>query len=100
NMARKRKLLQTVITLLAKLSLVWIHRLMFLNQDDLDEFVTRGIISPKKAALSGAIGVDLKAWPPYPLPAAPMTFILIARLLRDKGIAEYVEAARLVRATH
>ena len=42
-------------------------------------------------------GVDLKHFMRSQLPSGPPVFLLIARLLRDKGIVEYVEAARLVR---
>jgi glycosyltransferase involved in cell wall biosynthesis len=45
-------------------------------------------------------GVDLAQFSPAPLPPAPVTFIMIGRLLRDKGVGEYVEAARRVRRLH
>jgi glycosyltransferase involved in cell wall biosynthesis len=45
----------------------------------------------------GGSGVDLARFASAPLPPGPPTFLLIARLLRDKGVVEYVEAARRVR---
>ena len=44
-------------------------------------------------------GVDLERFSPAPLLDGPPSFLLIARLLRDKGLAEFVAAARIVRAT-
>jgi len=44
--------------------------------------------------------VDLDHYHLAPPVAAPVTFVLIARLLREKGIGEFVAAARLVRAAH
>src|SRR3546814_16350559 len=45
-------------------------------------------------------GVDLTAWPLMGLPAPPVTFALAARLLGEKGVREYVAAARQVKAKH
>ncbi len=44
--------------------------------------------------LLGGIGVDLDEWKPAPPVTKPVTFLLAARLLREKGIAEYAKAAR------
>lgn len=96
----KRKILQRVIATLARISARYSDRIMFQNPDDMAEFITRGIVAPEKAVLVGGTGVDLDSWPVTSLPPGPMTFVLAARLLRDKGIVEYAEAARLVRQTH
>jgi glycosyltransferase involved in cell wall biosynthesis len=45
-------------------------------------------------------GVDLDFFGVKPLPKAPSIFLLVARLLRDKGIAEYVDAARLLKGKY
>ena len=45
-------------------------------------------------------GVDCERFAPAPLPEGPTQFLLIARLLGDKGIREYVKAARAVKQTH
>jgi glycosyltransferase involved in cell wall biosynthesis len=45
-------------------------------------------------------GVDLAHYAASPVPPGPPVFLFLGRLLRDKGIAEYVAAARLVRARH
>ncbi len=79
----------------------------FLNIEDHRAFVEGGLVAIGKTRLLPGEGVDLthfaKApWPPSDLPAnaapQPMRFLLIARLLRDKGVLEYVEAARALRA--
>jgi len=95
-----RSALQHAMSALAKFSFRRIDRLMFQNIDDLTEFVTRGIVVRDKAELIGATGVDLDEWPLTSLPEGPITFILAARLLRDKGVGEYAEAARQIKATH
>jgi lipopolysaccharide/colanic/teichoic acid biosynthesis glycosyltransferase len=50
--------------------------------------------------LLGGIGVPLEEWPPAPPHLEPLTFTLIARLLREKGVREFAEAARRVKARH
>ncbi|WBX84776.1 glycosyltransferase family 4 protein [Sphingosinicella microcystinivorans] len=97
---RQRRLLQGIISTLARFAMVRLDRLMFLNPDDLQEFVTRKLITRDKAALVGAIGVDLNEWSIMPLPRGPVTFILVARLLRDKGVVDYIDAARILRTSH
>ncbi len=72
----------------------------FLNRDDLATFERERLLAhPARARLLHGEGVDLEQFAPVPLPAgdAPV-FILIGRLLWDKGVREYVEAARIVRA--
>ncbi|KVT59163.1 glycosyl transferase [Burkholderia ubonensis] len=74
----------------------------FLNRDDLATFSDERLLAhPERARLLHGEGVDLEQFAPAPLPAgdAPV-FILIGRLLWDKGVREYVEAARVVRAQH
>ena len=50
-----------------------------------------------KIVMVAGSGVDLDHYTRSKLPIGPPVFLLIARLLRDKGIVEYVEAARIVR---
>ncbi|WP_126285312.1 glycosyltransferase family 4 protein [Burkholderia stagnalis] len=74
----------------------------FLNRDDLATFTDERLLAhPGRARLLHGEGVDLEQFAPVPLPAgdAPV-FILIGRLLWDKGVREYVDAARAVRAQH
>ena len=74
----------------------------FLNRDDLATFTDERLLAhPDRARLLHGEGVDLDQFAPVPLPAgdAPV-FILIGRLLWDKGVREYVEAARVVRARY
>lgn len=71
----------------------------FQNPDDRADFQRMGLIPPDVLirVVAGS-GIDLNHFPIQPLPPGPVRFLLIARLLADKGIREYVAAARLVRA--
>lgn len=74
----------------------------FQNADDCELFVARGLVTKAQAQQLPGSGIDLDrfAVAPYPDQAAGPLFLMIARLLRDKGVLEYVEAARLVKARH
>jgi glycosyltransferase involved in cell wall biosynthesis len=72
----------------------------FQNAEDRDLFVERRIVSAGRAKLLPGSGIDTERFRPAPARAAgarPFVFLLVARLLRDKGVGEYVEAARQVR---
>lgn len=70
------------------------------NPDDTDELVARGMVARDKVVQVNGTGVDLDAWPLVDLPGPPVTFALAARLLAEKGVREYVAAARRVKAKH
>jgi glycosyltransferase involved in cell wall biosynthesis len=76
------------------------HKVFFLNPDDLEEFTRMGLVGKGKAVLLGGIGVPLQEWPPAPPYRNPFTFTLIARLLREKGVREFAEAARRVKSKY
>ena len=74
------------------------HKVFFQNPDDEALFCSLGILrSVTPSCVVNGSGVDVAQYAVAPLPTAPH-FLLIARLLGDKGVREYVEAARLVRA--
>ncbi|SIO67868.1 glycosyltransferase family 4 protein [Paraburkholderia phenazinium] len=74
----------------------------FLNRDDQAAFVDQKLlVHPERARLLHGEGVDLEQFAFTPLPDKPhFDFVLIGRLLWDKGVGEYVEAARRLRARY
>lgn len=72
----------------------------FQNADDRDFFIERKLVRTTQAELIPGSGIDLEHFGVLPLPSqkAPLIFLMIARLLRDKGIAEFVDAAVRVKA--
>jgi glycosyltransferase involved in cell wall biosynthesis len=79
------------------------HKVFFQNNDDRELFIRYGLIRPERTGLVPGSGVDLARFRPQPSPEktanAPFTFLMVARVLYEKGIVEYFEAARQVRAT-
>lgn len=94
--ALRRVLLRRAVSLLYRAGLAGVERAFFLNRDDLELFLASGMVDARAAQLTGAIGVDLEHFAPAPLPARAV-FLLAARLLADKGVREFVAAARRLR---
>ncbi len=73
----------------------------FQNEDDRDAFLLRGYVESSRTALVPGSGVDTEKFSPMPAePSCKFKFLFISRLIRDKGIMEYVEAARILKAKH
>lgn len=96
------KLLQTVTEQLYRRSFAALPVVFFQNEDDRDLFLDRRLVRADQARLLPGSGIDLQrfATTPMPAPEEPPVFLMIARLLRDKGVLEFVEAARRVKARH
>ena len=94
----KAKLLHHLARGLYKLSLSQVERVFMQNPDDASDFVRMGIVGRDKIREVNGTGVDLAAWPALPVASKPTTFLLAARLLAEKGIVEYAEAARIVKS--
>lgn len=77
----------------------WVNRrarhLFFQNEEDLAVFRDAGLLGDTPMTLLPGSGVDLDHFAFQPLPAdGPVTFVMIARLLGDKGVREYAGACR------
>lgn len=75
-------------------------RVVFPNQDDLNLFVEHKFIRPGQAQIVAGSGINIDHFAPQSsAPANPgqFTFLYIGRLLRDKGVMEFVEAAALLK---
>jgi glycosyltransferase involved in cell wall biosynthesis len=96
----KRSLARFVAVALLRAALRRAHQVIFLNPDDRDEFVARKIVRREQVLLLGGIGVDLDFFSPASLPDGPPSFLMIGRLLREKGVCEYIEAARLLKTRY
>lgn len=74
-------------------------KVFFQNPDDRALFVGKRLIAAETADLLPGSGIDLRRFTPEPFSRNPkFTFLLISRLITDKGIMEYVEAVRRLKA--
>jgi glycosyltransferase involved in cell wall biosynthesis len=70
---------------------------VFQTHDDLCRFVALGLVKPDRARVIRGSGVDIRAFTPTPEPDGPPIVLLASRLLWDKGVSEFVDAARRLR---
>jgi glycosyltransferase involved in cell wall biosynthesis len=90
--------LRAFVTLLYRIGLSRAAVVFFQNPDDRALFIERKMVRADQARLLPGSGVDLDRFAPMPQPSGPVTFLLIARLLGDKGVREFAAAARMLRA--
>ncbi|QDL39136.1 glycosyltransferase family 4 protein [Rhodoferax sediminis] len=97
----RRSALRLIVQRLYALALGRTHKVFFQNPDDESLFRSAGILLPgiPSCVVNGS-GVDVAQYAVAPLAEHGVHFLLIARLLGDKGVREYAEAARRVRNRH
>lgn len=96
----KRRILRRVVIVLYRLALRFAQRVFMLNRDDRQLFLETGMVTADKVVLLNGIGINLTRFSPRPLADRPACFIMVARLLREKGVYDYFEAARIVKKIH
>lgn len=101
----KPSLVQRIAIALYRLALSGRTTVVFQNPDDRGLMVAMGIVDGDRTRLVNGSGVPLTEFAVHPLPTlgadgSAIHFLLIARLIQDKGIREYIAAARLLRQRH
>lgn len=94
---KKTKLIKSVQVLLYKLALPQLDKIIFLNPDDPKDLLDKYSIRVKQVEVLGGIGLNLKDYPYSSAYPSQPTFIFVARLLAEKGIHDYVAAAKIVK---
>jgi glycosyltransferase involved in cell wall biosynthesis len=87
-----RRLTRWIASTLYALAFRLSSRVIFHNPDDRDLLVRRRVCPADRAAVVAGSGVDVDAFAPEDRPTDP-TFVFVGRLLADKGVREYLEAA-------
>lgn len=78
-----------------------VHKVFFQNPDDEAMFRTQGLLSKfSSSVVVNGSGIDVGMYVPAALPEGPVCFVMIGRLLGDKGVREYAAAAQRVKALH
>jgi glycosyltransferase involved in cell wall biosynthesis len=100
NATIKQRLVRALATLLYRAATNKNRVVVFQNPDDLKDFVEAGCLAdPSKARMVNGSGVDCFHYARKPLPDEPV-FLMISRLLGNKGVREYAAAALTVKVTH
>jgi glycosyltransferase involved in cell wall biosynthesis len=93
----KHLVLQKILGLQYCVALRLNCRVFFQNPDDMSHFVIRGCVKADKATLTNGSGVDLEEFRPSSDKSETPVFLMSARLIWEKGVGEYVAAARSVK---
>ena len=102
----KRSIFQKLVHGLYAQALKYAHKVFFQNPDDLKLFEDMHLLEANKpAVVVNGSGVNVQDFEVMPLPineqgGVKASFLLIARLLGDKGIREYMAAARSIKAQY
>lgn len=92
----KEKAVNLIAKTLYKIAFSVNKNVIFQNQDDIDEFVSYKLLKKEKCRIVDGSGVDLEKFKGKPLPEKPV-FLMIGRLLREKGLVEFLEAAKIIK---
>jgi glycosyltransferase involved in cell wall biosynthesis len=89
----KNNLVSAIAILLYKVSFRFASKVFFQNPDDLKLFIEKKLVSTKAVDLLPGSGIDLKRFQPIEFRRnEKFTFLLISRLITDKGVLEYIDA--------
>lgn len=95
----KKDLVSFFAVLLYKWTFRFPKKVFFQNPDDKELFVLQGLVPAETADLIAGSGIDLEKFKPLEFKRnKDFTFLLISRLITDKGILEYVEAVKKLKA--
>lgn len=92
----KWKLVRALVCHLYRKAFQSVKKVIFFNDDDITEFCKRKLVKPMQCEKICGVGVDLEKFIYQPI-QNQKSFLMIARMIKSKGLFEYCEAARLVR---
>ena len=95
----KKGLVSSVAKMLYKIAFQYPKKVFFQNEDDYDLFLKEGLVRKEIADNVPGSGINLQNFIPQPkYRTGKFTFLVISRLIYDKGIMEYIEAINMLRA--
>lgn len=95
----KNKLVKFAMSALYKQAFKLSKKIFFQNNDDKQTMINQGLITEDKIVMIHGSGVNVEKFTPTQLPNIP-TFLYIGRLIRDKGVGEYLEACQIIKAEY
>ena len=98
GLSSKTKLIKAIQVFLYKLALPKLDQLILLNHDDKTDLLINNDIEVKETYILGGIGLDLNQYKYSPVTKdLPIQFLFIGRLLKEKGIHDFIAAAQIVK---
>lgn len=95
----KNKIVKSIMKFQYKIACKCSEKVFFQNNDDRREFIQNGLIKIEKTRIINGSGVNLDKFKPTPLPKEPV-FLFIGRLIKDKGIMEYLESCKQIKSIY
>jgi glycosyltransferase involved in cell wall biosynthesis len=93
----KTGMVSTIARFLYKISFRHPQKVFFQNEDDLHLFVSEKLVNPDIAGLLPGSGINTSDFKPQPFKKdGVFTFLLVARMIYDKGISEFIEAIKIL----
>lgn len=93
----KIRMVRGVVGVLYKRALRYNTKVIFQNKEDIVEFVGRGYVEEEKCELVDGSGVDLARFKRNKLPKGKVSFLMVSRILKEKGVMVYLKAAKMVK---
>lgn len=102
GLSKKAKLIKSIQILLYKIALPQLDKIIFLNPDDPKDLLESHNIKVKQVDILGGIGLDLDKYRHQPIENTdlPINFLFIGRMLKEKGIHDFVAAAKIVKQSY
>lgn len=100
--SKKTQFIKSLQVILYKVALPQLDKLIFLNSDDLKDLLDKYNIKVKHVEVLGGIGLDLEDYAYQPIVnfEQPINFIFVGRLLKEKGIHDFITAAQIVKENY
>lgn len=96
----KYKVTKEVMKVLYWLSLRYANKIFFQNPDDIQMFLDYKVLRTDQPVLVNGTGVDLSIYNNATTHNEPITFTMATRLLKSKGVYEFIEAARIIKSKY
>ena len=102
GMSKKAQLIKSIQVFLYKIALPQLDSIIFLNPDDPKDLLEAYHIKVKQLDVLGGIGLDLEEYNYQPIEttALPINFLFIGRMLKEKGIHDFIAAAKIVKQNY
>lgn len=95
----KTRVVRLITNFLYKRAFKCCDCVMFQNGDDVDDMVRYGCVKREKTAVVNGSGVNMERFKRSPIPEKPV-FLMVSRIIREKGVLVFAEAARIVKKQH
>ncbi len=95
----KTNVIRMITKVLYKNAFKACNKVIFQNGDDVDELVNGGYLPREKTVIVNGSGVNMERFRKTEIPETPV-FLMVSRIIKEKGVLEYCEAAREVKKAH